>query len=62
MKQPWVYMCSPSQSPHPPPSPPAPSRSSQCTRSKRLSHASRVLMPITIEKLSRNHKNNKLKK
>ena len=26
MKQPWVYMCSPSQSPLPPPSPPAPSR------------------------------------
>ena len=40
MKQPWVYMCSPSRSPHPPPSPPAPSRSSQCTRSKCLSHAS----------------------
>ena len=37
MKQPWV---SPSRSPHPPPSPPAPSRSSQCTRSKCLSHAS----------------------
>ena len=28
MKQPWVYMCSPSRSPLPPPSPPAPSRSS----------------------------------
>ena len=28
MKQPWVYMCSPSQSPLPPPSPPDPSRSS----------------------------------
>ena len=40
MKQPWVYMCSPSWSPLPPPSPPAPSRSSQCTRSERLSHAS----------------------
>ena len=26
MKQPWVYMCFPSQSPLPPPSPPAPSR------------------------------------
>ena len=32
MKQPWVYMCSPSQSPLPPPSPPAPPRFSQCTR------------------------------
>ena len=38
MKQPWVYMCSPSRSPLPPPSPPAPSRSSQCTRSESLSH------------------------
>ena len=28
MKQPWVYMCSPSQSPLPPPSLPDPSRSS----------------------------------
>ena len=42
MKQPWVYMCSPSQSPLPPPSPPAPSRFSQCTRSERLSHASNL--------------------
>ena len=42
MKQPWVYMCFPSQSPLPPPSPPAPSRSSQCTRSERLSHASNL--------------------
>ena len=39
MKQPCVYMCSPSWSPLPPLSPPAPSRSSQCTRSERLSHA-----------------------
>ena len=38
MKQPRVYMCSPSQSPLPPPTPPAPSRFSQCTRSERLSH------------------------
>ena len=42
MKQPWVYMCSPSQCPLPPPSPPAPSRFSQCTRSERLSHASNL--------------------
>ena len=33
---------SPSQSPLPPPSPPDPSRSSQCTRSQRLSHASNL--------------------
>ena len=38
----WVYMCSPSRSPLPPPSPPDPSRSSQCTRSERLSHASNL--------------------
>ena len=42
MNQPWVYMCSPSLSPLPPPSPPTPSRSSQCTRSERLSHASNL--------------------
>ena len=42
MKQPRVYMCSPSQSPLPPPSPPAPSRFSQCTRSEHLSHASNL--------------------
>ena len=42
MKQPWVYMCSPSQSPLPPPSPPVPCRFSQCTRSERLSHASNL--------------------
>ena len=42
MKQPWVYTCSPSRSPLPPPSPPNPSRSSQCTRSERLSHASNL--------------------
>ena len=42
MKQPWVYMCSPSQFPLPPPSPPVPSRFSQCTRSERLSHASNL--------------------
>ena len=42
MKQPRVYMCSPSQSPLPPHSPPVPSRFSQCTRSERLSHASNL--------------------
>ena len=42
MKQPWVYMCSPSRSPLPLPSPPAPSRFTQCTRSERLSHASNL--------------------
>ena len=42
MKQPWVYMCSPSRSPLPPPSPPAPPRFSQCTRSECLSHASNL--------------------
>ena len=42
LKQPWVYMCSPSRSPLPPPSPTDPSRSSQYTRSERLSHASNL--------------------
>ena len=42
MKQPRVYMCSPSQSPLPPPSPPIPSRLSQGTRSEHLSHASNL--------------------
>ena len=42
MKQLRVYMCSPSQSPLPPPSPPIPSRFSQCTRSEHLSHASNL--------------------
>ena len=42
MTQLWVYMCSPSRSPLPPPSPPDPSRSSQCTRFERLSHASNL--------------------
>ena len=31
MNQPWIYMCSPSQSPLPPPSPTHPSGSYQCT-------------------------------
>ena len=35
-------MCSPTQSPLPPPSPPIPSRFSQCTRSEHLSHASNL--------------------
>ena len=34
MNQPWVYMYSPSRSPHPPPSLPNPSGSPQCTRSE----------------------------
>ena len=38
--QPWIYMCSPSRSPLPPPSPPDSSGSSQGTRPKHLSHAS----------------------
>ena len=43
MKEPWVYMCSPSRSPFPPRSPPTPFRSSQCTRSERLSHAHTII-------------------
>ena len=37
MNQPWIYMCSPSLSPLPPPST---SGSSQCTSPEHLSHAS----------------------
>ena len=40
MNQPWIYMCSPSWSPLPPPSPSHPSGSSQCTSPEHLSHAS----------------------
>ena len=39
MNQPWIYMCSPSRSPLPPPSPSDPSGSSQCTRPEHLPHA-----------------------
>ena len=34
MNQPWVYMCSPSWNPFPPPSPSHPSGSSQCSSSE----------------------------
>ena len=40
--QPWIYMCSPSQPPLPPPSLPDPSGSSQCTRPEHLSYASNL--------------------
>ena len=43
LNQPWIYMCSPSQSPLPPPSPPHPSGSSQCTSPEHLSHASNLV-------------------
>ena len=42
MNQPWIYMCSPSQSPLPPPSPSNPSGSSQCTSPEHLSRASNL--------------------
>ena len=42
MNQPWIYMCSPSRSPLPPPSPSHPSGSSQCTSPDHLSHASNL--------------------
>ena len=44
MNQPWIYMCSPSQSPLPPPSPPDPSGSFQCTSLEHLSHASNMVV------------------
>ena len=43
MNQPWIYMCSPSRSPLPPPSPSNPSGSSQCTSPEHLSHAKEPL-------------------
>ena len=58
MKQPWVYMCSPSQSLLPPPSPHNPSRSSQCTRSERLSHAEKTLeSPLDCKNIQPVHPN-----
>ena len=42
MNQPWIYMCSPSQYPLPPPSLSHSSRSSQCTSPEHLSHASNL--------------------
>ena len=51
MKQPWVYMCSPSRPPLPPPSPSAPPRFSQCTRSERLSHVSNLGLTCFLRNL-----------
>ena len=52
MNQPWIYMCSPSRSPLPPPSPSHPSGSSQCTSPEHLSHASNLgwlsVSPLTV--------------
>ena len=42
MNQPWIYLCSPSRSPLPPPSPSHPSGYSQCTSPDHLSHASNL--------------------
>ena len=42
MNQPWIYLCSPSRSPLPPPCLPSPSGSSQCTSPEHLSHASNL--------------------
>ena len=42
MNQPWIYMCSPSLSPLPPPCLSHPSGSSQCTIPEHLSHASNL--------------------
>ena len=42
VNQPWIYMCSPSRSPLPPPSPSDPSGSSQCTSPEHLFHASNL--------------------
>ena len=50
MKQPWVYMSSPSRSPLPPPSPPAPSRS--CGKSYLTSFGSNIWRRETAEWLN----------
>ena len=42
MNQPWIYTCSLSWTPLPPPSPSHPSGSSQCTRPEHLTHASNL--------------------
>ena len=42
MNQPWIYMCSPSWSPLPPPSISHPFGSSQCTSPEHLSHGSNL--------------------
>ena len=42
LNPPWMYMCSPSWTPLPPPSPSHPSGSSQCTSPKHLYHASNL--------------------
>ena len=42
MNQPWIYMCSPSWTPLPPPSPSHPYGSSQCTSPEHVSHASNL--------------------
>ena len=52
MNQPWIYMCSPSWSPLPPPSPSHPTGSSQCTSPEHLSHASNLgwwsVLPLIV--------------
>ena len=52
MNQPWIYMCSPSWYPIPPPSPSHPSGSSQCTSPEPLSYASNLgwwsVSPLTV--------------
>ena len=52
MNQSWIYMCSPSRSPLPPPSPSHPSGSSHCTIPEHLSHASNLgwwsISPLTV--------------
>ena len=54
MNRPWIYMYSPSWSPHPPPTPLHPSGSFQCTSPEHLSHASNLgwwsVSPLIINK------------
>ena len=46
MNQPWIYMCSPSRSPLPPPSPSHPSGSSQCTSPEHFNWIWRIFLSV----------------
>ena len=48
INQPWIYMCSPSRSPLPPPSPSHPSGSSQCTSPEHVSRVSCIQPGLVI--------------
>ena len=55
MNQPWIYMCSPSQSPLPPSSPSHPSRSSQWERLLRVPWTARKSNKSILKEISPEH-------